>query len=54
MPHVLDSLEQELGPEGYKEAVGDLVNFMTYMAEPSRTQRESLGWWVLGFLFIFF
>lgn len=54
MPHVLDSLEQELGPEGYEEAVGDLVNFMTYMAEPSRTERESLGWWVLGFLFIFF
>lgn len=54
MPHVLDSLEQELGPEGYKEAVGDLVNFMTYMAEPIRTTRERLGWWVLAFLAILF
>ena len=49
-----NSMEQELGPEGYEEAVGDLVNFMTYMAEPSRTERESLGWWVLAFLAILF
>jgi ubiquinol-cytochrome c reductase cytochrome c1 subunit len=54
MPHVLTNMEQELGPEGYEEAVGDLVNFMTYMAEPSRTERESLGWWVLAFLAILF
>lgn len=54
MPHVLDSLEQELGPEGYEEAVGDLVNFMTYMAEPIRTERERLGIWVLLFLAIMF
>lgn len=54
MPHVLASMEQELGPEGYEEAVGDLVNFMTYMAEPIRAERERLGWWVLAFLAIFF
>jgi ubiquinol-cytochrome c reductase cytochrome c1 subunit len=54
MPHVLTNMEQELGPEGYEEAVGDLVNFMTYMSEPSRTERESLGWWVLAFLAILF
>jgi len=54
MPHVLDSLEQDLGPEGYEEAVGDLVNFMTYMAEPIRTERERLGIWVLLFLAIMF
>jgi len=54
MPHVLASMEQELGPEGYEEAVGDLVNFMTYMAEPIRTERERLGWWVLAFLAILF
>ena len=54
MPHVLTNMEQELGPEGYEEAVGDLVNFMTYMAEPSRTERESLGSWVLAFLAILF
>lgn len=54
MPHVLDSLEQDLGPEDYKVAVGDLVNFMTYMAEPIRTERERLGIWVLLFLAIMF
>ena len=50
MPHVLDPLEQELGPEEFEVAVGDLVNFMTYMAEPSRLTRESMGVWVLLFL----
>lgn len=54
MPHVLESLEQELGPDGYAQAVGDLVNFMTYMSEPSRVQREQLGFWVLLFLAILF
>ncbi len=50
MPHVLDPLEQELGPEEFEAAVGDLVNFMTYMSEPSRLTRESMGIWVLLFL----
>ena len=50
MPHVLDPLEQELGPEEFETAVGDLVNFMTYMSEPSRLTRESMGIWVLLFL----
>jgi ubiquinol-cytochrome c reductase cytochrome c1 subunit len=54
MPHVLEPLEQELGPDGYAAAVGDLVNFMTYMAEPSRLQRERLGVWVLLFLAFLF
>lgn len=54
MPHVLEPLERELGPEGYKEAIGDLVNFMTYMAEPSRVQRETMGFWVLLFLAVLF
>lgn len=54
MPHVLGDLEQELGPEGYEEAVGDLTNFMTYMAEPIRTERERLGIFVLLFLALLF
>lgn len=54
MPHVLQPLEKELGPEGYEEAMGDLVNFMTYMAEPSRTTREAMGFWVLLFLAVLF
>ncbi len=54
MPHVLHDLEKELGPEDYKMAVGDLVNFMTYMAEPVRLERERLGVWVLLFLAVLF
>ncbi len=54
MPHVLDPLEQELGPEEFEAAVGDLVNFMTYLSEPSRVTRERLGFWVLLFLGILF
>ncbi|MEL0028724.1 MAG: cytochrome c1 [Perlucidibaca sp.] len=54
MPHVLDPLEQELGPEEFEAAIGDLVNFMTYMAEPGRAHREAMGFWVLLFLGILF
>lgn len=50
MPHVMYDLERELGPEEFKMAVGDLVNFMTYMSEPIRVERERLGVWVLLFL----
>ncbi|RZU35358.1 ubiquinol-cytochrome c reductase cytochrome c1 subunit [Fluviicoccus keumensis] len=54
MPHVLGDLEEELGPEGYEEAVGDLTNFMTYMAEPIHNERERLGVFVLLFLALLF
>lgn len=52
MPHVLADLEQDLKPEEYKQAVGDIVNFMAYLAEPNRAQREHIGVWVLFFLLI--
>ena len=52
MPHVLADLEADLKPEDYKQAVGDLVNFMSYMGDPVKNERESLGVWVLFFLFI--
>ena len=54
MPHVLTNLEQELGPDGYEAAVGDLVNFMTYMSEPSQVERRHLGGFILFFLLILF
>lgn len=53
MPHVLSNMERELGEKGFKEAMADLTNYMVYMAEPVRAERERLGWWVLGFLAIF-
>lgn len=49
-------VEGSLSPTEYDEAIYDLVNFMTYVGEPSRLQSESLGRYVLvflAFLFVF-
>lgn len=69
MPHVLQELQglpvlQEDGTtvstggsmnaEEYDQAVRDITGFLVYSAEPIKLKRESLGWWVMGFLFIFF
>lgn len=69
MPHVLEELQgtpvkQEdgtivvtggkLNAEEYDQAVRDITGFLVYSAEPVKLEREALGWWVLGFLFIFF
>ena len=40
----------KLSPSEYNAYVGDLTNFMTYMAEPGKQQRQNLGWYVLLFL----
>jgi len=36
----------------YEEAVYDLVNFLTYVAEPMAEQRKHIGRWVLLFLLL--
>ncbi|MGL4838119.1 MAG: cytochrome c1 [Shewanella sp.] len=69
MPHVLEQLQgmpvkQEdgsivvtggkLNAEEYDQAVRDITGFLVYSAEPVKLEREALGGWVLGFLFIFF
>ena len=69
MPHVLEELQGvpvmqqdgtivatggELTPEEYQQVVKELTAFLAYSAEPVRLERERLGYWVLGFLFIFF
>ncbi len=41
-----------LSIEDYDGLVGDLTNFMAYMAEPAKQQRNQLGWMVLLFLSI--
>jgi len=43
----------ELSPQQYDQMVGDLVNFMTYMAEPVRPLREKIGLYVLAFIALF-
>ena len=54
---VLDHLELKepgsIDSAQFDETVKDLVNFLAYVAEPVQLQRKRIGWWVLGFLFIF-
>lgn len=40
----------KLTPSEYNGLVGDLTNYMAFMAEPAKAQRKSLGIWVLLFL----
>ncbi|HHO69106.1 MAG TPA: cytochrome c1 [Gammaproteobacteria bacterium] len=41
-------------PAEYDQTVRDLVNFLAYMAEPVKQERQRLGVWVLLFLAVFF
>lgn len=52
MPHVLADLQAEMKPEEFRQAVGDIVNFMHYAAEPNRAASQRIGVWVLLFLAI--
>ncbi len=52
MPDVLYNMRNSMSEEEFKKNMGDLVNFMTYAAEPIRTYREHLGVYVLIFLVI--
>jgi ubiquinol-cytochrome c reductase cytochrome c1 subunit len=42
-----------MAPEEFDKAMTDLVNFLQYVAEPVKLERERLGVWVLFFLVIF-
>lgn len=44
----------KLTPAQYDELVGDLVNYMTWMSEPTKMKRMELGVYVLLFLGLFF
>lgn len=70
MPHVLQTLQGvrtmdengNLTPatggtmtaEEYDDFARDLTNFFEYVGEPNKLERESLGYWVIGFLCILF
>lgn len=43
----------QLEPVAFDQAMGDLVNFLAYVAEPHQLERKRLGMWVLVFLSIF-
>ncbi|WP_333607135.1 cytochrome c1 [Arsukibacterium sp.] len=44
----------EMSNEEYDRAVGDLVNYLVYVGEPTKLQSQQLGYKVLIFLAIFF
>ena len=44
----------KLSPAEYDQLVYDLTNFLYYVAEPTRNERERLGFFVLLFLAFFF
>jgi ubiquinol-cytochrome c reductase cytochrome c1 subunit len=48
------AMEGMLSQEDYDRAIGDLVNFLAYIGEPSRLESESLGVKVLLFLVFLF
>ncbi|GLX84273.1 cytochrome c [Thalassotalea loyana] len=70
MPHVLQNLQgtRTLDENGnltpavggsmteaeYDAFVRDLTNFLEYVSEPNKLERKSLGYWVIGFLLVFF
>lgn len=55
---VIDRLELvqpgSMSPAEYDAAVRDLVNFLDYVGEPIKLERQRLGIWVLLFLAVFF
>lgn len=46
--------EGKLSDTEYRQAMADLVNFLDYMGEPVRQERQRLGVWVLLFLALLF
>ena len=69
MPHVLQGLQGirtldehgnlteakggSMTTEEYDAFSRDLANFLEYTAEPNKLEREAMGYWFIGFLFIF-
>ena len=43
----------QLNPEEFDKAMLDLTNFLAYMTDPMKTERESIGTYTLLYLFIF-
>ena len=54
---IIEQLEQgspgKLSPEEYKDTVYDLVNFLVYLSEPAKFQRQKIGIWVIIYLLAF-
>jgi len=50
MPHVLWEMQASMTPAQYDQTMGDLVNYLQWMAEPAQNTRQRIGIWVLAFL----
>ena len=50
MPFVLHDMQMNTSKEEYRRNIGDIVNFMAWMAEPQAHQRKVYGFWVILFL----
>ena len=42
-----------LSPEEFDQFVRDIVNFLDYIGEPIKLERQRLGGWVIAFLLVF-
>lgn len=51
--HLSEAVGGSMTTEEYDAVVRDLVNFLEYVGEPSKLERKSMGYWVMGFLVIF-
>ena len=43
----------DLSVQEFDEVIFNLVNFMTYVGEPSRSDRERMGWYAVLFFIVF-
>lgn len=50
---VPDGQSGTLSESEYHQVTRDITNFMAFMAEPVRAERQEMGVWVIGFLVIF-
>ena len=54
---IIEGLEQEtqgsLTQEEYRQTIHDLVNFLVYLSEPAKLQRQKIGLWVILYLLAF-
>ena len=53
----IESLVQDtqgsLTPEEYRKTINDLINFLVYLSEPAKMQRQKIGVWVIIYLLAF-
>ncbi len=54
MPNVLEDKYRFADEKVRQQTARDLANFLEYVGEPIKLYRQSLGWKVLLFLFVFF